>query len=40
MWWEAEFEVVGAPAAEVEGAIRGLYQAGLDNLHQILAAAT
>lgn len=30
--WESDFDVVGAPPAEVEGMIRGLYEAGLGSL--------
>lgn len=34
--WDSEFQVVDAPAADVEGAIRGLYQAGLEHLQEML----
>jgi len=37
--WESDFEVVGAPPSEIEGAIRGLYEAGLSHLRGILDAA-
>jgi hypothetical protein len=30
--WESQFQVVGAPEADVENMIRGLYQAGLDSV--------
>ncbi|PCI30084.1 MxaD protein [Candidatus Wolfebacteria bacterium] len=30
--WASQFEVVDAPADEIEGAIRGIYVAGLENL--------
>ena len=30
--WEAEFDAVGAPPAEIETMIRGLYEAGLASL--------
>ena len=36
--WEANFEVVGAPVAEVEAMIQGLYQAGLENLDASLSS--
>jgi hypothetical protein len=34
--WESTFEVVEAPPAEVEAAIRGLYEAGLTQLRAML----
>jgi hypothetical protein len=36
--WASDFEVVEAPAADIEAAIRGLYDAGLSNLRTILDA--
>jgi hypothetical protein len=30
--WESQFEAVGAPAAEVEAMLRGLYEAGLQSV--------
>jgi hypothetical protein len=30
--WEGQFEAVGAPAAEVEAMVRGLYEAGLQGV--------
>jgi hypothetical protein len=35
--WESQFEAVGAPAAEVETMIRGLYEAGLKSVAAHLA---
>lgn len=37
--WDSEFDVEGAPAEEIEAAIRGLYEAGLTNLRSVLDAA-
>ena len=36
--WESDFEVVGAPVSDIEGLIRGLYQAGLENLDASLSS--
>ena len=36
--WESEFEVVEAPVADIEAAIRGLYEAGLTSLRAMLDA--
>jgi hypothetical protein len=36
--WASEFEVVDAPVADIEAAIRGLYEAGLTNLRAVLDA--
>lgn len=30
--WEAQFEAVGAPAADVESMVRGLYEAGMQSI--------
>lgn len=36
--WESDFEVVEAPIADIEAAIRGLYEAGLSQLRSVLDA--
>jgi len=36
--WQSEFEVLEGPEADVEAALRGLYESGLTNLRTILDA--
>lgn len=38
--WDSTFEVVGAPPADVEAAIRGLYEAGLSKLATTFGAGS
>ena len=37
--WDSNFDVVGAPPADIEAAIRGLYEAGLTALTKKFGAA-
>lgn len=37
--WSSEFEAQGAPASEAEAAIRGIYEAGFENLKKMFGAS-
>ena len=37
--WSSEFDAEGAPASEAEAAIRGIYEAGFENLKKMFGAS-